>query len=196
MRLALDPGHGGESTGAVGNGIVEKDWCLSFCRLVAARISSCELPEIADILLTRNSDVDVSLLERGAQTNAWDADLVISVHVNAHPSPSIAGAMAFHWPGNDRGQAVGGAIMRAVPSPLHRKRNRLFAATDDPAPDDNWLQRPRNVLAPHNATAVLVEAGYLSNEFDSFWLLEPAVQDGLAFAAICGVLEFARKFDP
>lgn len=187
MRLAIDPGHGGESTGAVGNGIVEKDWCLSFCRLLAARISVCELP--IKTMLTRNSDIDVSLGRRGALTNDWHADLVLSVHVNAHPLDTIAGAMTFSWPGNDVGAAVSEVICRSVPEPLHRSAMCHFETTDDPTSSDVWLQRPRNVLKPHAATAVLFEVGYLSNESDAEALRDPIVQDGLVFAAIGGVLE-------
>ncbi|MCK5323549.1 MAG: N-acetylmuramoyl-L-alanine amidase, partial [Desulfobulbaceae bacterium] len=48
-----------------------------------------------DTILTRNNDVFVPLEERTAIANASNADLFISIHVNAAPSPDISRVETF-----------------------------------------------------------------------------------------------------
>lgn len=190
IRAALDPGHGGHELGAVYNGITEKTWALDFCRYLAARVKHGAEP--FEVTLLRNFDTAMSLKDRGITSKALGADIVLSVHVNAHKKDYMHGAMCFYWPGNSVGRVVADTIARSVPNPLYRGMGRVWEATDDPTPDDDWLQRPRDVLQPHAATAVLLEVGYCSNPADSVALLDPAVQHGLAVACEAGLAEARR----
>ena len=92
-RIVLDPGHGGKDPGAIGpNGMYEKDIVLKVAKKAAGILRdklSC------DTILTRNNDVFVPLEERTAIANASNADLFISIHVNAAPSPDISGVETF-----------------------------------------------------------------------------------------------------
>jgi N-acetylmuramoyl-L-alanine amidase len=48
------------------------------------------------VLLTRDSDTFLSLEERTAIANTKNADLFVSIHVNAHPQKSIKGVETFY----------------------------------------------------------------------------------------------------
>lgn len=191
LHIVLDPGHGGSDPGAVGNGVIEKDWTLSFCRYLMMRIKhGCEPFRVS---MLRGLDTDMSLHDRGITSRELGADLVLSVHVNANDSPRAHGTQCYYWPGNAIGKQVAETISRSVPESLYRLIDRAIEAKDDPTTKaDDWIQRPRHVLEPHAATAVLVEVGFLSNLEDAKALLNPAVQHGLAVACEAGLAEARR----
>lgn len=72
MKIMIDPGHGGRDTGAVGNGLQEKDVTLT----IAGHIRDFLLDEYknVDIRMTRDSDVFVALSERAEMANQWSSD--------------------------------------------------------------------------------------------------------------------------
>ena len=79
-RVVLDPGHGGYDPGAIGPaGVKEKDVTLAIARRVAPLLAR----DGTQVLLTRNDDRFVSLEERTARANSFNADLFVSIHCNA-----------------------------------------------------------------------------------------------------------------
>ena len=85
--IVLDPGHGGDETGAIGpSGVAEKDLTLLLARTLRTRLRS-RLP--VRVVMTRNEDVDLPLASRTAIANQNKADLFLSIHLN-----SAAGAHA------------------------------------------------------------------------------------------------------
>ena len=79
--IVIDPGHGGREVGAVGpNGLLEKDVTLAIARKLASSLASAVG---ARVVLTRDDDSVVSLDQRTALANQYNADLFLSVHVNA-----------------------------------------------------------------------------------------------------------------
>lgn len=81
-RIVIDPGHGGRDYGAPGylKGVHEKDVVLKLARRLAKKIRK-ELG--CEVIMTRNSDRNMSLEERTAIANTKNADLFISIHTNA-----------------------------------------------------------------------------------------------------------------
>lgn len=92
-RVAIDPGHGGYDSGAVGpTGLREKDVTLD----VAHRVAPLLAHELhVETLLTRDGDVFVPLEERTARANAFHADLFVSVHCNASENGEARGVETF-----------------------------------------------------------------------------------------------------
>lgn len=80
MKLVIDAGHGGYDSGAVGNGLVEKNLTLQIARRVRD-ILTVNYP--ITIKMTRDSDVFISLSERANIANAFSADYFISFHINS-----------------------------------------------------------------------------------------------------------------
>ncbi len=94
FKVMLDPGHGGKDPGARGvRGLEEKDVVLSIAHLVAARLRS---ESEIEVLLTRTDDRYLSLEDRTGLANAAGADLFISIHANAAPSPSLRGIEVYY----------------------------------------------------------------------------------------------------
>ena len=79
--LVIDPGHGGNATGAIGKRGKEKDINLAVSKLLKQYILE-EHPDVK-ILMTRTKDVAVDLDERANIANKANANLFISIHANA-----------------------------------------------------------------------------------------------------------------
>ncbi|MFH1015100.1 MAG: N-acetylmuramoyl-L-alanine amidase [Nitrospirota bacterium] len=91
--IVLDPGHGGHDPGAVGpNGLYEKDIVLDIALKVRTILSK---NKNFRILLTRDKDVFIPLEERTAFANSKNADLFISIHVNASPKKTASGVETY-----------------------------------------------------------------------------------------------------
>jgi N-acetylmuramoyl-L-alanine amidase len=84
--LVIDPGHGGRQAGAKGPGrLWEKAVSLS----VAKKLGQLMRNKLgAEVIFTRETDVDVPLPERVARANEGGAELFVSVHANSMPTES------------------------------------------------------------------------------------------------------------
>ncbi len=82
--IVVDPGHGGKDPGARGNGIIEKNINLS----IGLELRRILLTLGYDVIMTRTGDTYPSLQDRTDIANNSDADLFVSIHVNALPSKS------------------------------------------------------------------------------------------------------------
>jgi N-acetylmuramoyl-L-alanine amidase len=95
--IALDPGHGGEDSGAVGPaGTREKDVVLSVALKLRDRINKSVVggnPMRA--YLTRDADFFVPLQDRVKKAQKVQADLFVSIHADAFTNPEARGASVF-----------------------------------------------------------------------------------------------------
>jgi N-acetylmuramoyl-L-alanine amidase len=92
-KIVIDPGHGGRDPGAIGRtGLKEKDVTLKLSRLLKKSLNKSV---DAVIVMTRDSDVFIPLEERTAIANREDADLFISIHVNASPRRKASGIETY-----------------------------------------------------------------------------------------------------
>ncbi len=92
-RIVIDAGHGGNDPGAVGRGgLQEKDVTLKLAQLLKSRLAG---QFDGAVLMTRDKDVFIPLEERTAIANSKDADLFISIHVNASPRRAASGVETY-----------------------------------------------------------------------------------------------------
>ena len=80
--VVIDAGHGGKDPGASDNDIREKDINLS----TALELEKALTARGFNVIMTRNTDVYLKLQERTDIANNVNADLFVSIHVNALPS--------------------------------------------------------------------------------------------------------------
>jgi N-acetylmuramoyl-L-alanine amidase len=92
-RIVVDPGHGGTEVGAAGpTGLFEKDVVLD----IATRVALLLRQRLGvEVLLTRESDLQVGLDDRAALANERKGDLFVSIHANASRGPRAAGAETY-----------------------------------------------------------------------------------------------------
>ncbi|WP_082713739.1 N-acetylmuramoyl-L-alanine amidase [Sporosarcina koreensis] len=80
VKIFIDPGHGGTDSGAVGNGLKEKDLTLAISKRIESLLTDYEGVQVK---LSRTTDQTLSLKQRTDTANAWKADFLLSVHINA-----------------------------------------------------------------------------------------------------------------
>jgi len=91
--IVLDPGHGGDETGAVGTkGSYEKDISLSICKILKKLL---EDSLGIQVVLTRDRDISLDLMQRTAIANNYKADIFISIHANASNRKNASGAETY-----------------------------------------------------------------------------------------------------
>lgn len=87
--VVVDPGHGGENKGALSyTGKYEKELVLQLAQRLMRRLSQ---HSNVKVILTRDSDRDVSYGRRIRMANEAQADLFISIHCNAAPREDASG---------------------------------------------------------------------------------------------------------
>jgi len=92
VSVCVDPGHGGSSSGAVGEYALEKDVVLEIGLLLQNWL--CQVPGITRVSLTREGDYHVSLQARTDYANSQGFDLFVSIHENAF-NGSVQGTETF-----------------------------------------------------------------------------------------------------
>ncbi len=91
FRVLLDPGHGGIDPGAEREGLVEKKIVLDF----AITLRDLLRREGVDVVMTRDTDVFVSLEARTALAHQADASLFLSIHADALTQGGARGATVY-----------------------------------------------------------------------------------------------------
>lgn len=101
QKIVIDPGHGGTDPGGVGTGMQEKNVVLDISKRFDALLDA----DTADTagggkwtsLMTRTTDVYVSLAGRSAYSNNNDADRFMCIHANAFSDPAANGTETFSY---------------------------------------------------------------------------------------------------
>ena len=93
LVIAIDAGHGGQDPGAHGPaGSREKNVTLAIARELARQVNAT--PGLKAYLI-RDADVFVPLTQRYQKARAAKADLFVSIHADACPSPDASGSSVF-----------------------------------------------------------------------------------------------------
>ena len=93
VTIVLDPGHGGPDTGAIVNGVVEKDIALAFASRLAAKLGATGTFKV---VMTRSSDVFIPLSERVRIAREAGAALMVSVHADTLPETGDVGGATVY----------------------------------------------------------------------------------------------------
>ncbi len=92
--VVIDPGHGGKDPGAVGTcGLHEKEITLAIAKRLKRRLDG---KKGIRAILTRKEDRYLSLEERTSIANAEEADIFISIHINASKDRSARGIETYY----------------------------------------------------------------------------------------------------
>ncbi|MCX6996369.1 MAG: N-acetylmuramoyl-L-alanine amidase [Kiritimatiellaeota bacterium] len=197
--VVLDPGHGGVDQGASGRrGLVESRTALDIARRVRAKLVNAGLRAY----LTREVDRFIELDERARMAAARQADLFVSIHLNAAQNASSHGIETYvltchGYPStaatsdtrNGARYAANGCDMLNTILGYSLQKN----IKDATAAEDRGLRRARFlVLRAAPCAAALIEGGFMSNLNDEKSLMNDVYRDKLADGIARGVLEYVR----
>src|SRR5437773_2823312 len=194
--VVLDPGHGGQDSGAMCGGVFEKDLSLD----VARRIDRLLQAEGIATLMTRLGDTYVSLADRASFANRVSDCIFVSIHFNEDNQPVSGGVetyyaaqqitagsflaswLPFLWPAlsetpNVESQNLAGFIQEALVA-----RTRAL--------DRGTKAKQFFVISNVTAPAVLVEGGFLTNKEDISKLASEDYREEIAAAVSDGILRY------
>ena len=174
-RIVLDAGHGGSDSGAVSNGVREKDIILP----VTLKLEEILKNKGYDIVMTRRDDVFISLTDRYRIANDAGADVFVSIHANSFSGSSANGIETLHNNGESK------ELSQCI-------QTELIKATN--ATDRKIKYRPNlAVLRGTNMPATLVELGFITNPSEVNQLLSDSYQNILAEAIAKGVENYLNQ---
>ena len=90
--IVIDAGHGSRMTGAVRNGIEEKDINLDIVLCLKELLDNYSGDKKIGVYYTRTTDTNPTLQQRAALANKTDADLFISIHNNSSGTGNFTSA--------------------------------------------------------------------------------------------------------
>jgi N-acetylmuramoyl-L-alanine amidase len=199
--IVIDAGHGGNDTGTQNKPLKydEKAFTLD----VAERLRPLLVNQGYKVVMTRTDDRFIPLQQRADIANKAGADLFISIHFNAvGGSPTVRGSETYTM--TPRYQRSTGSAKHdpsdneANPGNLNDPWNSLLGYHMQTqmlaklGSVDRGLKRARfAVLRLVNSPAVLVEAGYLSNNDEAKKIATAAYRQALAQALAQGVRGYA-----
>lgn len=202
--IAVDAGHGGIDTGAIGKttNTPEKTITLAFAKALAAELNR---QKGVKAFLTRENDSFLSLSQRVTLARQKGANLFISLHADMLGQSNIRGATVYTISDKasdhlaeaaaareNQSDEVGGVDATAEPqevsdilADLTRRETQAFSialATSVVKSFEgqvNLINNPHRfagfrVLQAQDVPSVLLELGFLSNKEDEKLLLEPA----------------------
>lgn len=169
--VVIDPGHGGKDKGAFWGGVRESHLNLTVARDLEVMLKRKGIRTV----MTRRSDVFVSIPRRAAIANAQRNAVLVSIHFNACRDTRVRGAETFHW--GPQGAILARAIqrrlapqVRTVNRGIHRKGFTLIVNSKHPA--------------------VLVECGFISNPSERARCRTRAYQLAAARAICDGLMAY------
>jgi len=179
LKILLDPGHGGKESGASGpTGYLEKD-----VNLVVSKLLRDELAKRgATVVMTREEDKEVSLVERQGIISQEEPAIAISIHHNSLPDNGDAektkgfGSFWYH----PQAHSLAIFLQNYVVKNLGRPDYGVFW---------NNLALTRPAAAP----SVLLELGFMSNPDEFEQVVNPEEQKKMAKAIAQGITEWFRS---
>ena len=175
LTIAIDAGHGGSNTGAVGpTGVAEKEITLP----IALKLQKILEKEGAKVIMTRNTETFFDNKERILFYRDSTPDLLLSIHLNSSADPiHISGTSTFYR--YDGFKDLSNAIQRRM----------LELGLKDCGNNGSFNFMLNSPIEYPNA---LIETVYLSNPEEEMKILDPVFQEKLSEKIVLGLKDFLR----
>lgn len=190
--IVVDPGHGGIDSGAVGRQtrVPEKEITLAISKKLVRALSQAG----AMVVLTRETDTDLSgdlhgsliekkrhdLSQRVAKAEQVKADLYLSIHTNADPSPRWYGAQTFYYANSEESKILANCIqdelVRILGNNKRKAKEGVFY-----------------IMEKTTMPTVIIEVGFISNPREERLLMDELYQTRIAYAIMSGLVKYSAK---
>ncbi|HEB48984.1 MAG TPA: N-acetylmuramoyl-L-alanine amidase [Desulfobulbus sp.] len=217
--IVIDPGHGGKDPGAIGSrGTREKDIVLA----IGLRLRDLLLQNGRyRVLMTRDDDSFLSLADRVRFANRQQADLFISLHINALPQKESNVTETFYFgPPSDlytlrlaeqenRGSEIKTGdfrnMIKKIGDMLKEQESATLATTIQHSLFSNMKKYDKNIsdagikIAPFvvllgvDAPSVLVEISCITKEEEELSLSTPGYRDRIALFLEEGITRYLSQ---
>ncbi|HSQ87209.1 N-acetylmuramoyl-L-alanine amidase CwlD [Romboutsia sp.] len=190
--IVLDAGHGGIDPGALtkDKDTTEKDVNLA----ITLKIRELLEASGALVILTREDDSSLyqeasnktirqkyneNLKNRKKIIEESDADMFVSIHLNAFEQSKYYGAQTFYPEGKEESVQLSKYIQEELKRVIDKTNNREIKPRDD-----------IYLLKENKIPSVLIECGFLSNEKEAKLLVNEKYQEKIAWSIYVGIQKY------
>ena len=171
--IAIDAGHGGSEYGAIGCcGDKEKDINLAISKELQKELDK----RGAKVVMTREDDINLSLIERIKTAKEKNAALLISIHANALPDggnpATTRGTSVYYY--HNQAKPLAESILTSMTTQLGTQNDKV-------------RQGSLALVRPTSSVSVLIEVAYIINPDDYALLLDKNFQANCAKAIADGI---------
>jgi N-acetylmuramoyl-L-alanine amidase len=176
LRVAIDPGHGGDNSGAGGvtSHIEEKNYTL----LIAKELQKALLKEKAHVFMTREKDTSLSMIERIQMLRTEEPDFLVSIHLNSSDKDSIQGISTYY-------RYIG---FRPLSQFILKRMKELGLKEFGNVGGFNF-----SLSGPTDYPNALVEVAFLSNKEDEKRILDPKFRKQVAAKILAGIKDWLKS---
>lgn len=192
--VVIDPGHGGIDEGCSRVGVEEKMINLEIGLALKSQLEQMRY----EVLMTRETDKEVSPEDRVRMANAANADAYVSIHQNAWEDEAVTGIETWYYAGSSEENTTASQSEIEMESSVECKTE---SRSSDKGADDRRLARLIHqavlnvtqdkdrevqntdtlyVLRNTDMPACLVETGFLTNRENRSALCKPEYQHEIA----------------
>ena len=186
--IVIDPGHGGEDTGAVSqNNINEKDVVLDISLKLGEKLEENNFK----VYFTRKSDealgntVRSDIINRAKFINARNADIFLSIHLNGLDMEIAKGVESYSRFLDDKSYLLAESIQDELSS-IEYTKDRGIKETNE---------KSLGILRYTNIPGVLLELGFITNSEDEKYLISEEGQDIIVGCILNGISNFSNEID-
>lgn len=181
--VVLDAGHGGDDSGSTtyDEAYLEKDIVLDITLKLGKKLEA----EGINVIYTRDSDEVIDsdnnkkdLANRVAISNANNATLYVSIHLNYYESGDVSGFET--WVDSTDQEAL------AFAEDIQEQLSLLGYSEDRGIKDEN--ESSLYVIENNKATSVLVELGFITSDYDLNYLISETGSDNITNALKFSIL--------
>lgn len=174
-KVFVGVGHGGSDSGAVANGLKEKDLNLEIAKECALTLQRHGVT----VLLSRTKDENDTLNEEIKECNKFNPDLAIDIHNNAGGGDGVE---AFYHYGGGLSKTLAENVLAEI---VKIGQNSRGAKTRRNALGKDYYGFIRQTKAP----AVIVECAFIDNKKDIAIIDTVAEQKKMGIAVAKGILK-------
>ena len=179
IKIAIDAGHGGNETGAVGClRDKEKDITLSVAKYLETELKK----RGAEVIMSSKGDVNPNLYERVKTANDNNAVVLISIHANALPDGcdpnKNSGTSVYYY--YNQAKPLAEIILQTMTSQLHTNNDKVRQASFA-------------VVRNTEALSILIETAYLINPSDNAKLINDEFRKSCAKSIADGLEKYFKN---
>ena len=177
LKIAIDPGHGGDNTGASGisSKVLEKEYTLLIAKQLQATLKKAGVKQI---FMTRVKDTSLTMPERIAMLKKYNPDFLVSIHLNSASSDTVQGTSTYY-------RYIG---FRPLSVALLNRMLSLGLKEYGNVGNFNFA-----LSGPIEYPNALVEVAFLSNPSDEKKILNPKFHKAVAEKIYLGIMDWLKQ---
>ncbi|MCF7852444.1 MAG: N-acetylmuramoyl-L-alanine amidase [Simkaniaceae bacterium] len=179
--IVIDPGHGDYDHGAEYFKSQEKQLNLVTAKLVKKHLNNLGYR----VLLTRNSDTFVSLIERASIANQSGCSLFVSIHYNSAKNRNVTGIEVFYYP---KGDVKRQNASKKLASHVIDHVVEMTGAKSRGIKNGNFC-----VIRETKMPAILIEGGFMTNPKEIRLLKDLKYLNKVAKGVASGIDRYFKK---